>query len=50
MVDPETGKDVPAGTEGEVWVKGPQVMKGYYKNKKATDDMIDSNGWLRTGN
>jgi len=49
MVDPETGKDVPAGTEGEVWVKGPQVMKGYYKNKKATDDMIDSNGWLRTG-
>ncbi|KAF2878839.1 hypothetical protein ILUMI_27328 [Ignelater luminosus] len=34
---------------GELLIRGPQVMKGYHKNPKATEEVLDSNGWLRTG-
>lgn len=34
---------------GELWLTGPQIMKGYYKNQKATDEMITKDRWLRTG-
>lgn len=44
----EEGNEVPAGERGELWVKGPQVMKGYWQNDKATADSIQD-GWFKTG-
>jgi len=49
IVDPATLTDLPAGEEGELWVKGPQVMKGYLNNAQATADTLVQDGWLRTG-
>jgi 4-coumarate--CoA ligase len=40
--------EVPPGQEGEIWIKGPNVFKGYYKNPKATADSI-TNGWFCSG-
>jgi long-chain acyl-CoA synthetase len=42
------GEDVALGEPGEMWVKGPQVMKGYYNRQKATDEVL-IDGWLATG-
>lgn len=49
VLDPETGKEVPAGTQGEMCCKGFNVMKGYYKNPQATAEVIDGNGYLHSG-
>jgi acyl-CoA synthetase (AMP-forming)/AMP-acid ligase II len=49
IVHPITGLDVAAGEAGEVWVRGPQVMRGYLNNPDATARTIDHNGWLHTG-
>ena len=49
LVDPETGEDVPEGEEGEIWIRGPQVMKGYLNNEDATAETLLEEGWLRTG-
>ncbi len=46
IVDPETTTDC---DRGELWVRGPQVMKGYLENAEATAATIDADGWLRTG-
>ncbi|BCL17252.1 type I polyketide synthase [Micromonospora sagamiensis] len=48
LVDPETGRDVPAGVEGEVWVRGPSVMLGYH-GRPADTDAVLRDGWYRTG-
>ncbi len=49
IVDIETGQDAAEGELGEVCVRGPQVMKGYLNNEEATRNMIDTDGWLHTG-
>jgi acyl-CoA synthetase (AMP-forming)/AMP-acid ligase II len=46
VVDPKTGEDA---ERGELWIRGPQVMKGYLNNAEATADTIDAEGWLHTG-
>ncbi|MGH7355870.1 MAG: AMP-binding protein [Candidatus Rokuibacteriota bacterium] len=48
IVDPATGRDCGSGEEGEVCVKGPSLMLGYYKRPEATAEKI-RNGWLHTG-
>jgi acyl-CoA synthetase (AMP-forming)/AMP-acid ligase II len=45
----ETGRVLAAGESGEVLIRGPQVMKGYWNNPEATAATIDSDGWLHTG-
>jgi 4-coumarate--CoA ligase len=49
IVDPETGRDAAPGAEGELWVRGPQVMAGYLNNPEATARTVTPDGWLRTG-
>ncbi len=45
----EEGNDVGFGEKGELWVRGPQVMKGYWRNEKATSESITPEGWFKTG-
>ncbi|HEX8096894.1 MAG TPA: 4-coumarate--CoA ligase family protein [Pyrinomonadaceae bacterium] len=49
IVDPATGDGLGPRAEGEVCVRGPQVMKGYLNNPEATARTIDAEGWLHTG-
>lgn len=49
IVDYNNGAELGANEEGEIWVRGPQVMKGYLGNPTATREMITPEGWLRTG-
>lgn len=49
IVDPATGADLGIDEEGELWVRGPQVMVGYLDNPTATAESIDADGWLHTG-
>jgi fatty-acyl-CoA synthase len=48
IVDPETGKEVPRGVQGELCSRGYNTMKGYYKMPEATAAAIDEDGWLHT--
>lgn len=45
----DAGEELPLGEIGELCVKGPQVMKGYWQRQDATDEILDSEGWLKTG-
>ncbi|URE24713.1 AP-4 complex subunit [Musa troglodytarum] len=49
IVDMKTGEVLSDGLKGIVKVKGPQVMKGYYKNPSATSEALDEEGWFNTG-
>jgi fatty-acyl-CoA synthase len=48
-VEPETGKQVSAGEVGEMMVKGPNVLKGYWQNPAETEKQLEKDGWLHTG-
>ncbi|MEO5535084.1 MAG: long-chain-fatty-acid--CoA ligase [Pseudolysinimonas sp.] len=48
VVDPETGKDAATGEPGELWVRGPQVMSGYWKKPEETAAVFDGD-WFKTG-
>ncbi len=49
LVDLATYEDVDPGQPGELWIRGPQVMKGYFGRPGDTDATIDAEGWLHTG-
>jgi long-chain acyl-CoA synthetase len=45
----ETGKELPIGEKGEIWIRGPQVMKGYWKDPDLTKKVLTEDGWFKTG-
>ncbi len=49
IIDPETGEELPDGENGEFVARGYNIMKGYYKMPKATEQTIDKDGWLHSG-
>jgi acyl-CoA synthetase (AMP-forming)/AMP-acid ligase II len=49
IVDPVSGADLPPGEDGEIWVRGPQVMLGYLNRPDETRATVDADGWLHTG-
>jgi long-chain acyl-CoA synthetase len=49
IIDFETFLEKPVGEDGELWVRGPQVMRGYWNQPEETRKVITEDGWLRTG-
>lgn len=49
VLDPNSGEECPVGVEGEMCCRGYNVMQGYYKNPEATAQVIDTNGYMHSG-
>jgi len=49
IVNPASGAECAAGETGELWVRSPQNMKGYWRDPEATAETLTPEGWLRTG-
>lgn len=49
VLDPETNEECPVGVQGEMCCRGYNIMKGYYKMPKETEEIIDKNGFLHSG-
>jgi acyl-CoA synthetase (AMP-forming)/AMP-acid ligase II len=49
VVDPATGQDLGTGQHGELWLRGPQIMLGYFNRPEETRATLDAGGWLHTG-
>ena len=49
LLDPDTGTEVGPGKKGVIHLKGPNVMKGYYKREDKTAEVLTPDGWLNTG-
>ncbi|KAK4337541.1 hypothetical protein RND71_042028 [Anisodus tanguticus] len=49
IIDTATGASLPRNRPGEICIRGDQIMKGYLNNPKATEETIDKEGWLHTG-
>ncbi len=49
VIDPDTLEEVPAGSQGELWFRSKQLMKGYHNRPDATAEAVTEDGWFRTG-
>jgi acyl-CoA synthetase (AMP-forming)/AMP-acid ligase II len=49
IVDVVTGQDLPAGSDGEIWLRSPQMTVGYWNRPAETAHAITADGWFRTG-
>jgi fatty-acyl-CoA synthase len=49
IVDPETGTDMPEGSRGEIWIRGYNMLDGYYRDPVTTAQALDADGWYRSG-
>ncbi len=45
----DAGEELAAGEKGELWVRGPQVMKGYWQDEKSTNEVLTPDRWFKTG-